>query len=139
MTPIFKETQRFNQWWLWSILLGIGCLATFPIYKQLLLNETFGDKPMSNSGIVIFALVAYGFIALFWSIRLQTEISLVGIHFTFSPFIRKTMEWDQIIHAEVLDYGFVGGWGIRWFTAYGTVYNIKGRKGLALHLKTGKK
>jgi len=36
-------------------------------------------------------------------------------------------------------YGFVGGWGIRLFTAYGTVYNMRGAKGLAIRLKSGKK
>ena len=36
-------------------------------------------------------------------------------------------------------YGFVGGWGIRFFTAYGTVYNMRGTKGLAINLEKGKK
>src|SRR5690554_7570605 len=34
--------------------------------------------------------------------------------------------------------GFVGGWGIRFTMKYGTVYNIKGNKGLFVKLKNGK-
>jgi len=39
----------------------------------------------------------------------------------------------------VVDYGFVGGWGVRWWTKFGTVYNVMGRIGLAIELKNGKK
>ena len=33
----------------------------------------------------------------------------------------------------------MGGWGIRLWTKYGTVFNIKGKKGLAIELYSGKK
>ena len=39
----------------------------------------------------------------------------------------------------MINYGFVGGWGIRLFTDYGTVYNTRGNKGLALKLQNGKR
>ena len=39
----------------------------------------------------------------------------------------------------MINYGFVGGWGIRLFTKYGTIYNTSGNKGLALELHDGKK
>ena len=42
-------------------------------------------------------------------------------------------------HAEIVNYEFVGGWGIRLWTKYGTVYNTKGDKGLAIELQNGKK
>lgn len=38
-----------------------------------------------------------------------------------------------------VNYGFVGGWGIRPWTRYGTVYNTRGQEGLAIELKNGKK
>jgi hypothetical protein len=40
---------------------------------------------------------------------------------------------------KVLNYGFVGGWGVRLWTKYGTVYNVKGNIGLAIELKNGTK
>lgn len=57
----------------------------------------------------------------------------------FFPFIKKQVHWDQIKTIEVVNYGFVGGWGIRLFTSYGTVYNIQGNMGLAIELTSGKK
>ena len=38
----------------------------------------------------------------------------------------------------MFDYGFVGGWGVRMWTKYGTVYNTKGSKGLLVELNNGK-
>ena len=38
---------------------------------------------------------------------------------------------------QIVDYGFVGGWGIRMGTKYGTVYNTRGKTGLALTLLNG--
>ena len=40
-------------------------------------------------------------------------------------------------HAEVIDYGFVGGYGIRKTKKYGTIYNTSGSKGIKLTLKSG--
>ena len=55
------------------------------------------------------------------------------------PFVKKHFAWKDIQGAKTLRYGFVGGYGIRLLTPYGTVYNIKGKEGLALELKNGKK
>ena len=57
----------------------------------------------------------------------------------FFPFKKKRVEWNEIKNTKVINYGFVGGWGIRLWTKYGTVYNMKGNKGLAIELKNGKK
>jgi hypothetical protein len=40
---------------------------------------------------------------------------------------------------QVIPYGFVGGWGMRLWTQYGTVYNVRGGKGLYVQLKNKKK
>lgn len=62
-----------------------------------------------------------------------------GIDMRFSPLSSKKVKWSEIDSAEVVDYGFVGGWGVRLGSKYGTVYNVNGSKGLALKLKNGKK
>ena len=71
--------------------------------------------------------------------RLRTEITDEKIDMKFFPFSNKTIPWSEVKSAEVLDYGFVGGWGVRIGTKYGTVYNTSGKIGLALELKSGKK
>ncbi|MGB5272717.1 MAG: hypothetical protein WBN39_01570, partial [Flavobacteriaceae bacterium] len=50
----------------------------------------------------------------------------------------KQFKWEDIDKAEIIKYRFVG-FGIRLSFKYGTVYNIKGNLGMALHLKDGKK
>jgi hypothetical protein len=54
------------------------------------------------------------------------------------PFVKKTIYWRDVEKAEVINYGWVGGWGLRKSRKYGTVYNTSGSKGLHLVLKNGK-
>lgn len=54
MKIMFREEQKFTQWWLWVILIGVGIFPVFGIYKQLILGEKFGDKPMSDPGPSFF-------------------------------------------------------------------------------------
>ncbi|WP_235982900.1 hypothetical protein [Kordia aestuariivivens] len=114
-------------------------MPIYGIYKQLFLGEQFGDKPMSNVGLIILAVLIFVVLAMFYVIRLKTEIDNYEIRMHFFPFVKKRIHWTAIKSAEVLDYGFVGGWGIRLWTKYGTVYNTKGTKGLAIELLNGKK
>ena len=138
MSKAFKETQKFSQWWLWLILLFIGALPILGIYKQLIIGEKFGDKPMSDLGLIIFAVFVFSLIAMFWFMQLKTEIDQNEIRMRFFPLVKKRVSWEEIKNAEIVNYGFVGGWGIRLSTKYGTVYNIKGDKGLAIELLNGK-
>lgn len=70
---------------------------------------------------------------------LETVLDDSGIHIRFFPVLKKTWSWSELSRAEIINYGFVGGWGIRLWTSYGTVYNIRGDEGLAIELKNGKK
>ena len=139
MQIIFKEEQKFSQWWIWLILIGLGFLPLYGLFKQLIIREQFGDRPMSDAGLIFLAVVVFSLIVLFWSMRLRTEIDEDEIRMHFFPFVRKSIKWTEIKNAKTVNYGFVGGWGIRFWTKYGTVYNTKGNKGLAIELKNGKK
>ena len=135
----FKEEQKFTQWWLWLLLIGIGTMPIVGIFKQLFLEEKFGDKAMTDFGLIISCVFIFGLIAMFWFIRLKTEIDKNEIRMNFFPFVKKQISWKEIKNAKIVNYGFVGGWGIRLWTKYGTIYNTKGNKGLAIELKNGKK
>ena len=134
----FQEEQKFTQWWLWLILIGVGMIPMFGIYKQLIIGEKFGDKPMSDNGLIIFSIFTLGLLALFWFMSLKTKIDKNEIQMNFFPFVKKRIKWKDIKSAKIVKYGFVG-YGIRLGSEYGTVYNTKGQKGLAIELKTGKK
>lgn len=135
----FEEEQYFRQWWLWLLLAGVAIMPIFGLYKQIVMGTPFGDHPMSDKGLMIVLLVIFGVLGLFWWLRLTTEIDQKEIRVQFSPFANRTIQWADVQSAEVLDYGFVGGWGIRLWTKYGTVYNTQGRIGLAIVMKNGKK
>lgn len=94
---------------------------------------------MSNFGLIIFSLFVFGFILLFVLVRLKTEIDKYSIKMRFLPFMKRQVPWKEVKSAKVISYGFVGGWGIRLGTKYGTVYNVKGNEGLAIELSNGKK
>lgn len=138
MKIAFNEEQKFTQWWLWLILIGIGLVPVFGIYKQLILGEPFGDNAMSDAGLILFAVLVFALIAFFWTMRLETKIDDNGIRMQFFPFLRKRLDWEEIKTAKIVNYGFVG-FGIRLGTKHGTVYNTKGNKGLAIQLTNGKK
>ena len=139
MKAVFKEEQKFTQWWLWILLTGIGIIPIYGIYKQLILGEKFGNNPMPDIGLIIFFLFVFGIIAFIASMCLKTEIDQNHIKIHFYPLLKKQFKWSEIKHAEVVNYGFVGGWGVRFWPKYGTIYNIKGNKGLAIELLNGKK
>ena len=62
----FKEQQKFTQWWSWLLLIGLGDIAVYCIIQQFLFGIDFGDKPMSNIGLIIFTLFVFGFIYFNW-------------------------------------------------------------------------
>ena len=139
MNYIFIERQKFTQFWLWVILTGLVFVPIYGIYKQLILGEQIGNNPLPDWGLIISSVIIFALIALFFVARLDTEINDDEIRIHFYPFINRRVNWDDVESANVVKYGFLGGWGIRFSTKYGTAYNIKGNRGLAIKLKNGKK
>ena len=139
MPLAFTEKQKFTQWWVWA-LLGVAVLVPlYGLYTQGFLNETFGNEPLPTwaLGLLLLGMVLPA--VLIYVIELRTTIDDTGIHVNFFPFTKRAIPWNDIAEAEVLNYGFVGGWGIRFGTRYGTVYNTRGDVGVAPRLKPGKK
>ena len=136
---MFQEQQLFNQWWVWIIIIGVAIIPLIGIYYQATTGNSFGNNPLSNEGLAIAFIPLFGLVIFMKTIELKTKITPKSIHIHFFPLVRKKIDWEEVAKAAVVDYGFVGGWGIRLFTSYGTVYNIRGRFGLALELKSGKK
>ncbi len=136
---LFQEKQKFTQWWLWVILMGVAVIPTYGLYKQLILEEPFGNNPMPNFVLVILLFFILALPFLFWLMELRTEIDSEAIRFHYFPFFKRSYSWSEISTAEQINYGFVGGWGIRMGTTYGTVYNVSGNQGLYITQKSGKK
>ncbi|WP_316842352.1 hypothetical protein [Pedobacter gandavensis] len=135
---IFSEKQRFRQWWLWLIFLGINGLFLAGAFKQIIGGEQFGDKPMSNSGLLISVTVSLLITVLFFILRLETRINEKGIYVRFYPFHMsfRYYPWESINKANVRKYSAImeyGGWGIRFgLMGNGRALNVSGNQGLQL-------
>jgi hypothetical protein len=147
----FNETQKFNQRWLWILLVisGLSVIGIFGFgfYKQIILGQSFGNNPMPDICLIVVfisSVIVFSSIFLFFLFaKLTTEIDKIGIRFKFFPFHKKYKEimWDMVDNYEVKKYspiGDFGGWGIR----YGLnkkAYTTSGDIALQLKLKSGKR
>ncbi|MCO6496363.1 MAG: hypothetical protein J5I50_01745 [Chitinophagaceae bacterium] len=141
---LFKESQRFRQWWLMLILAGVNGLFLYGIYTQIIKGEPFGDKPASNGGLIMGEIVTLIVTLLILSLRLNTLIKDDGIYVKFFPFHLKYnhYSWNDLLKCYIRKYSFVefGGWGIRYGLGdKGMAYNTSGNIGLQLMLTNNKK
>ncbi len=128
---LFQESQKFQQWWLWIIVIGLVIVAASTFnYSEPLENQITVDK-------VILTITAVGILVLFLTLKLNTRITEDKIEVRYFPFVQKDFYWKELSSVQIIDYGFVGGWGIRIWTTYGIVYNVRGSKGL--HIKIADK
>jgi len=142
---LFTEEQRFKQWWLWLILLGINGLFLYGFFKQVIGGQAFGDKPMSNTELLITMGFTLLLTALFFNLRLETKIKKDGIYVRFFPFHLsfKHFRWETISESFVRQYNPIleyGGWGIRFgFFGKGKAFNVSGNKSIQLVFTNGRK
>lgn len=124
----------------------VGMLG-FGLIQQLILGEPYGDKSMSDMGLVLISLTTFaimGFVTwLIFSATLHVEVHDRAIYYRFSPFIGRNRrigmeeieQWNVGKYNPIADFG---GYGYRKSLSGKTAYNIRGNKGLHIKLKTGK-
>ena len=150
---LFSEEQKFDQLWVrvvflmtWVPLAGIFGTG---IYRQVVLGKPWGNHPTSDLALVLVTsaifLVMTGVTWLIFSLRLIIEVTEEGLHYRFPPVIARfrTILANDIADYMVREYDPVreyGGWGIRTGGfGKGSAYNVKGKTGLQLTLRNGKK
>ena len=142
---LFSERQKFRQWWLWLIILGINAVFLLGTYKQIALGEQFGDKPMSNGALLLTVGLLLLITIFFLALRLDTTIKRDGIYVQFFPFhfTPRHYDWGTFTKSYVRRYSPLmeyGGWGLRFgLFGSGTAFNVSGNKGLQLEFTNGKK
>lgn len=141
---VFKEIQRLRQWWILLFQLTVLGLISYGLISQLIFDIPFGDKPISNLGLIIIAILIFLFIMTLFLIKLETIITSKGIQFGFKPFQRKgiSYSWNEIHSIVVSNYNPLtdfGGWGWRIsLKGKGQAYTISGNYGILIKLKNGK-
>lgn len=140
MVTEFREIQRFNQWWVY-VLLAVPLLSML-LTGILPLHDKHGG--LIRFPDILIPLIAFVLLsAWILSLRLVTVISDQGVNaqFKLMPFARKFFSWAEIEKAEVVTYSPIseyGGWGLRYGLSGGWCYNVRGKTGLKLRLKSGK-
>lgn len=137
MKAPYREEQKFQAFWMWFILGAAAVIPFIGIFQQIFRGIPFGNNPLSDGGLIVLTLVCILPLLLFSITRLRITIDDDSIRVNYFPFLRKQFKWSDIAEAEVMDYGFVGGWGVRMFTKYGTIYNVAGSKGLRIKMNNG--
>jgi len=133
--PLFFEKQYFRQWWVWGIVFGLNGLMLYGLVSQVFLGYTFGDKPMSNGGLIAAFIFQTALTFFVVTQHLVTKIDAQGVHIKFWPYHRKwkLYTWDEIAACQVKQYNPIseyGGWGLRL-----GAYNVSGNMGLLLIFK----
>lgn len=149
----FSETQWFRRtaWmyfillvWIFSVLITV-----YGLYSQLVIGIPFGNNPADDFELMFFSffgiLIPTLLLILFMIARLDTMVADTGLYFRFIPFINKYRKIDaiQILTYEPIEYKPIlqyAGWGIRYNMKTKTIcYNVRGKLGLLLELKNGKR
>lgn len=149
---LFSEHQTFRFTWSWWLIIVISLpLMSYLIYgsyQQLILNQTWGDKPMGDIGLALTTLFTGLLLCtvflLFHFMKLSIEIDAGYIRYRFFPY---QTNWQQLSKQDVKSiyvrqYSAIseyGGWGYRTGLGSGKALNVKGNWGLQLELTNGKK
>jgi len=148
---VFKELQRFNQWWLILfgliivIFIGLGFVSEYKDSGGNLSNDQLISMIISGSLLIgVFLLIGF--------IRLKTKIDEKGITYQFTPFhfAPRIIPWSDLSKCYIRKYSPIteyGGWGIRglqrkgfWdFRNRGMAFNTRGDMGIQLVFKDGGK
>lgn len=131
---MFKEKQKFDQWWLTGLFYaGLG-LCIYAAVQQLLYKIPFGNNPAPDELLIMFIVFFLIFFVLFRMATLITEIDDHQIRYRFFPFQRnfKVIDKKDTKKVEIITYRPIadfGGWGVR-VGRKGLAYNVSGNQGL---------
>lgn len=144
MNVRFEEVQRFRQWWLLLIVLGVVAVTAIPIgsgiFRQLVTGQPWGDKPLPDGALVAVGIFAIGLpLGIAWLLlaaKLTTTVGEASVHVGLWPLHRrpKRIDLERVSTVEACTYRPLrdyGGWGIRK-GRQGWAYNVSGDRGVRL-------
>ena len=135
---LYRETQRFRQWWLWLTVLVSAAIGWTGFLQQIVRGVPFGEEPTSDA--VIWAVwLGLGVVlpAAFGSIRMRTTVRRGAVTVRFPPFPARTVDLDEVLAVATVEYKPVanyGGWGYRRTVAGDTAFIVSGKRGVRLAL-----
>ena len=138
---VYKEVQRFDQWWIRVLLLAVIAVAISPfiLHYDTLINSRFELMSVIISILIILTV----FLAFWFLFKLETQIDENGISYRFYPFQRRFRfsSWADMQQVTIRTYNPIleyGGWGYRISLHKKKALNIKGKIGIQIVFKNGK-
>lgn len=106
--PVFEETQRLRQRWLWAAVLGVSLFSVV----TWLFNPT--GQLLT---VILLGVPAVGILGTY-AARLETRVEADGVHIRFFPLHRsaRVVKYDDLTGVDSREYdafGDFGGIGIR--------------------------
>lgn len=145
----YKEEQKYKQPWLWLVIaaipFGLIILFGYGYYQQVFLGEQFGNEPISDTGLILLgsfsALIGIGVSILFYLSALRVRVLKDYIELKYVPFMRKTKKIHKSeikrfyarTYKPIKEYG---GWGVKVSKPKNIAYNVYGKNGIQLILKS---
>jgi hypothetical protein len=128
---VFEEKQRFNQWWIYTILAMVLAVILIAVYKTSEGLTNF-ENPLLFPGL----LAAISPIGLVLWMQLKTRIDREGIKVIYLPFgsSKKFFPWKEMEDCYVRKYNPLieyGGWGIKGL-GNKKAYNVSGNHGIQI-------
>jgi len=141
--PVFSEVQKFRQWWIWIIIVGLVVVNAWALYQQIVMGEPWGNNPASNEALWMSSALIWGIVMLIFHTKLETRINERGITVHFFPFhfSKHTYKWETIEKVYVSKYRPLlefGGWGVRIAPGRKKAFTVSGNMGLHILLKDGR-
>jgi hypothetical protein len=133
---LFTERQHFRQIWLWVLMLGINGIFIYGIIQQIGYGIPYGDKPASDTTLIVASLFLIALTVSLAIMRLDTRITRDGIYVRFFPIHRsfRFYSWPSLRYCYVRKYNPIleyGGWGLRGMGG-NRALNMSGNKGIQL-------
>jgi hypothetical protein len=134
--PLFYEKQKFNQKWLWAIIILVNTAGLYAIYKE------YQKDNFEFAFFVVHCIFIAIFMLFFYFMNLETTVTKEAIAIKYFPFHlkKRTYSFAEIQHLEVIKYnpiGDYGGWGVR-LSRNGKAFNVRGDFGLKLYFANRK-
>jgi len=146
MKPLFEEKQRYTQWWLWLIIVSAAVIVTGvfmnAVYVQLVTGNPWGDKPLSDDALIVYALFMIScmiiMLLIFFNSVLEITVDRSGVSYRYFPLIRSWRRIDrENIQAYELKKYYLQGYGIKRDLRGNKTINVKGNTGVELVMFDG--
>jgi len=139
---IFREEQRFRQWWVWLAVYGVAALQWWGFIQQIVLGKPWGNNPGPDWMVWLFwVLFGIGLPVCFYILKLTVEVTPDYILIGYRPLTKRVIPLADVERVEARTYKPIreyGGYGLRG-TRRNTAYNVSGNQGVELTLSDGRR